>query len=70
MRYTKVMSKKHKKRNKKYRPSEGAVPETPVIHRFVAEEEQTKDSRKRWKRRSIGYGIISAILLLIAWLVF
>lgn len=53
------MSKK--KRNKKYRPQA----EQPVVHKFVAEEEDVKQSKKRNKRRLIIFGISVLLLALI-----
>lgn len=65
--YNIPMSKK--KRNKKYRPAD-ATPEASVVHRYVAEDEEKSARAKRFKRRFIGVGVISALLALLLALTF
>lgn len=64
------MSKKQKKkRNKKYRP-EGIDPDTPIVHRFVAEEEEKKTSKTKFKRWVVLGGIVATILGLLGIIIF
>ncbi len=63
------MSKQKKKRNKKYTPKDGAIPIQPIVHRYVAEEEQRRGQFKKWRRWAIVIVVAIAILLLVLWLV-
>lgn len=64
------MSKKQKKkRNKKYRP-EGVNPEVPVVHKFVAEEEEKKSGNKKIKRWLIFICVALLPLVLLGLIIF
>jgi hypothetical protein len=61
--------KQKKKRNKKYRP-EGVDLDTPIVHRFVAEDEEKKTSKTKLKRWIVIGGITLTLLALLGILIF
>jgi hypothetical protein len=64
------MAKKQKpKRHKPYR-GEAYTPEQPVIHKYVAEDEEKRASGKRAKRKLILFLIAASLASLISLAVF